>query len=102
MRPGVTRQPDASKTDTAAGTGSSDDPTPLIRPPVIATQPPGSSRREPSHVATSFALATRRSAQFACCGMLYTTPWPVAGHNACSAVISAARRRGVVAAEAAG
>src|SRR5689334_22055262 len=61
ISPGVTRQPAASSTDEAAGTGSADEPTPLIRPPVIATHPPGSSRREPSQVATSFAFRTRRS-----------------------------------------
>ena len=61
-RPGVTRQPDASMVSAAAGAGSVDAPTPDTRPPVIATHPPASSRPSSSHVATSLALRTSRSA----------------------------------------
>src|SRR5215472_15110715 len=60
--PGVTRQPDASSVSAAAGRGSADAPTPEISPFVIATHPPGSSRREPSQVATSLALTTSKPA----------------------------------------
>ena len=56
MRPGVTKHPDASMRSVAAGTGSVEEPTPEIRPFVIATQPPGNSRRALSTVATRRAL----------------------------------------------
>src|SRR5579859_6989114 len=61
-RPGVTRQPEASSVSRAAGAGAAAPPTPLISPPVTATQPPASSRCSASQVATSFAPVTSRSA----------------------------------------
>src|SRR5215469_9274428 len=61
-RPGVTRQPLASRTCRAGGSGSAAEPTPVMRPPVTATQPPASSRRCASQVATSLAPVITRSA----------------------------------------
>ena len=56
MRPGVTKHPDASIRSVASGIGSTEEPTPEIRPLVMATQPPGNSRRALSTVATRRAL----------------------------------------------
>src|SRR5205085_3382182 len=58
--PGVTRQPPASIRSRAGGSAPAP-PTPLITPCDTATQPPGTSRRSSSRVATSVALAISRS-----------------------------------------
>ena len=63
MSPGVTKQLLASITSLASGGVSSEEPTPEMSPLVIATQPPGNSRRVESTVATNSALRTSRSAR---------------------------------------
>ena len=56
MRPGVTKHPVASMRSVAAGIGSVEVPTSEMRPFVMATHPPGNSRRAVSTVATRRAL----------------------------------------------
>src|SRR5215472_4535293 len=78
-RPGVTRQPLASRVCVAGGTGSAGEPTPVMRPPVTATQPPASSRRCASQVTTSLAPVTTRSALLVplASGPPPTSPFPL-------------------------